>query len=260
MPPKSFADVSLDQQRLQLTSTELWAVTKAMGDQESEAVLLTAEHGPTGTEGSGLRMTTEMEHSLALYLGRIFGTLGEVDRSRLASKCPGVSWDTFAEVLSDVSTFLGTCTRKEEMADVVTQHRWPKAQDELRIAFEKDPSSFRRLLNQTTNPVCAGRLMMGWLWFWKAVDAAWARSKGLKVSSLRAPADASGLPTDNPVHAAPSESAGEASGRPAERGRPPGRPPCPGWGPHLLFHCGKVAVAVQAGFKALPLCLAVLQG
>ena len=202
MPPKSFPDMSLDQQRLQLKSTQLWAVTKAMGDRESEAVLLTTEHGPTGTEVSGLRMTTEMEQSLALYFGRISGTLGEGDCSILASKCPGVSWDTFAEVLSEVSTFLGTCTRKVEialMADVVTQHRWPKAQDVLRIAFEKDPSNFRRLLNQTTNPVSAGRIMMGWLWFWQAVDAAWARRKGLKVPWLWAPADASGLPTDNPV-------------------------------------------------------------
>ena len=202
MPPKSFADMSLDQQGLQLKSTELWAVTKAMGDRESEAVLLTAEQGPPVTEVSGLRMTTEMEQSLALYLGRISGTLGEMDRSILASKCPGVSWDTFAEVLPEVSTFLGTCTRKEEialMADVVTQHRWPKAQEELRIAFEKDPSSFRRRLNQTTNPVSAGSIMMGWLRFWQAVDAAWARRKGLKVSWLRATANASGLPTDNPV-------------------------------------------------------------
>ena len=25
---------------------------------------------------------------------------------------------------------------------------------------------------------------------------------------------------------------------------------CPGWGKHVLFHCGKVALAVQAGFRA----------
>ena len=227
MPPKSFADMSLNRQRLQLKSAELWAVTKAMGDRESEAVLLTAQHGPTGTEVSGLHMTPEMEHSLVLYLGRISGTLGKVDRGILASKCPRVSWDTFAEVLPEVFTSLGTSTRKEEialMADVVTQQCWPKVQDELRMTFEKDPSSFRQLLSQTNNSIWAGRIMMGWLWFGQAVNAAWARRKGLKVSWLRAPADSSGLTTDNPVshlklstqsvdasHAAPPESAVEAS-------------------------------------------------
>ena len=35
---------------------------------------------------------------------------------------------------------------------------------------------------------------------------------------------------------------------------------CPGWGQHLLFHCGKVALAVQAGFRALLLCLGAASG
>ena len=33
-------------------------------------------------------------------------------------------------------------------------------------------------------------------------------------------------------------------------------PPPPGWGPHLLAACGKVALAVQAGFRALVLAVA----
>ena len=202
MPPKSFAELSLAQQQAQLKSADLWNVTRAMGDRESDGVRLVAEHGPSGTEVSRWPMPPDAESSMALYLARVTGTLGEVDRSILASKCPSVSWDTFAEVLAEVSDFLDKCTRKDEialMADVVTQHRWPKGQEELRLAFDKEPASFRRLLNQAQNPVAAGRVMMSWLWFWQAVDAAWARRKGLKVSWLSSPADASGLPLDNPV-------------------------------------------------------------
>ena len=86
-----------------------------------------------------------------------------------------MSWDTFAKGLSEVSTFLGPCTRKDEIAliaDVAMQRRWPKAQDELRVALKKDMSSFRGLLNQMTNPILAGRFMIGGLWFWQTVDAA----------------------------------------------------------------------------------------
>ena len=105
-------------------------------------------------------------------------------------------------MLVEVWDFLDKCTRKDEIAlmkDVVTQHRWPKGQEERHLAFDKEPASFRRLLNQARNPVAAGRVMMSWLWFCQAVDAAWARRKGLKVSWLSSPADASGLPVDNPV-------------------------------------------------------------
>ena len=173
-----------------------------MGDRDSNGVLLVAEHGPSGTGVSRWPMPPEVELPMALTLARVTGTLGEVDRSILASKCPSVSWDTFAEVLAEVSTFLDKCTRKDEMAlmaDVVTQHRWPKGQDELRLAFDKEPASFRRLLNQAQTPVAAGQLMMSWLWFWQAVDAAWAKRKGLKVSWLSSPGDPNGLPADNPV-------------------------------------------------------------
>ena len=96
---------------------------------------------------------------MALHLARVTGTLGEVDRNILASKCPSVSWDTFAEVLAEVSDFLEKCTRKDEialMADVVTQHCWPKGQEELRLAFDKEPASFRHLLNQAENPGALG--------------------------------------------------------------------------------------------------------
>ena len=172
-------------------------------------MLLTAEHGPTGTEVLGLRMTTEMERSLALYLGRThacthapthapraewtqhtrrqmpWGVLGHIRRGTVGGL--HVSGDLYAE--------RGYCVDGRRCDEVGLA----QAQDELRMAFEKDPSSFRQLLNQTTNPVSARRNMMGWLWFWQAVDAASARRKVRKVSWRRAPADAGGLPTGNPV-------------------------------------------------------------
>ena len=200
MPPKLFAKLSLAQQQAQLKSADLWNVTRAMG--EPNGVLLVAEHGPTGTEVSCWPMPPDVELSMALHLARVTGTLGEVDRGVLASKCPSVLWDKFAEVLAQASTFLDKCTRKEEiglMADVVTQHHWPKGQDELRLAFDKEPASFWRQLNQAQNPMAAGRLMTSWLWLWQVVDAAWTRRKGLKVSWLSSSADASGLPMENPA-------------------------------------------------------------
>ena len=96
----------------------------------------------------------------------------------LASKCPGGSWDTFAEVMYEVSTFFESCSRKEEislMTDVVTEHRWPKAEKDLRISFEKDSSHIHQPLNWAFHPVAAGKVMMRWLWFWQAVAAARAR-------------------------------------------------------------------------------------
>ena len=41
-----FAKLSLAKQQGQLKSADLWNVTRAMGDQESDGVLLVAEHGP----------------------------------------------------------------------------------------------------------------------------------------------------------------------------------------------------------------------
>ena len=155
------------QQRAQLKSFELWAMTKVTGDGESNAVLLAAEYGPSGTQVYCWRMTSHTEQSMALYFLRISGMLREVHRSMPPNKCPAVSWDTFREVLSEVVAFLQSCRCKHDFslpANVVTWHCWPEAQEELRIAFEKDSLHFRWLLNQTVHPVAAGRVI-GWLWF-----------------------------------------------------------------------------------------------
>ena len=97
-----------------------------MANREFAGVLLVAEHGPSGTEVLGLPMPPDAESSMALYIARVTGTLGQGDCNVLGSKCPSISWDTFAKVLAEVSSLFDKCTRKEEigqMADVVTQHR-----------------------------------------------------------------------------------------------------------------------------------------
>ena len=51
-------------------------MTKAMGDREYDTVVLTAAHGPSGSEVSCWRMDPDAGQPLALYLGSILGTLG----------------------------------------------------------------------------------------------------------------------------------------------------------------------------------------
>ena len=92
-------------------------------DPESEDILLTATHGPSGTNVPGIVMLSGMESSLALYAAKLSGTMGKMERSTLATKVRGVSWATFTEVLEEVSTFLEGCSETDEialLADVVT--------------------------------------------------------------------------------------------------------------------------------------------
>ena len=88
-------------------------------------------------------------------------------------------------MLEEVSTFLEGCSEADKIAllvNVFTPDQWLRGQEELRSKLNKDPSHFRRPLHQSSPPISFGRTMMGWLWFWHAVDAAWARRIGQHVS------------------------------------------------------------------------------
>ena len=114
--PQFFAELSLEQQQRQFWSADLWAIRRACKDQESQDILLSKTRGPSGTDVPGIVMSSEMEGSLALYAAKLLGTPGKMERGMLATKVPGISWPTFAEVLEEVSPCLEGCSEADEIA------------------------------------------------------------------------------------------------------------------------------------------------
>jgi hypothetical protein len=164
----AFAAYSAEEARANITSGELWDVTRVYPSVNPAAgaagggLVLHAKHGPSKIEVSGIPMTDACRDSMGVFIGILVGHIPEMDRVNLKAQYPTMLWLTALDMVELIRVFLFSADRDAEMlfySKICSKIRWPACAEEVRTSIGRDHSHLRRLMNQVLSPVTAGKVM-----------------------------------------------------------------------------------------------------